>query len=98
MIRKWDKVCIWYLSGNRDEERIAEPNRFWIDRPNARQHLSFGFGIHRCLGNRLAEMQLKIIWEEILKRFREVEVVGEPEYLNSNFIRGITDLPVQVRE
>ncbi len=97
-IRQWDKVCIWYLSGNRDEQRIAEPNRFWIDRPNARQHLSFGFGIHRCLGNRLAEMQLRIIWEEILKRFQSVEVVGDPEYLNSNFIRGITELPVQVRE
>ena len=97
-IRKWDKLCLWYLSGNRDGERIEDPDRFRIDRPDARKHLAFGFGIHRCLGNRLAEMQLKIIWEEILKRFREVEVVGEPKYLLSNFIRGITELPVQVRE
>ena len=97
-IRKWDKVCIWYLSGNRDEERIPEPDRFWIERPQVRQHLAFGFGIHRCLGNRLAEMQLGIVWEEILKRFREVEVVGEPKYLYSNFVRGISDLPVRVRE
>ena len=97
-ISKWDKLCIWYLSGNRDEERIPDPNRFRIDRPDVRRHLAFGFGIHRCLGNRLAEMQLGIIWEEILKRFREVEVVGEPKYLYSNFIRGITDLPVRVRE
>ena len=74
------------------------PDRFRIDRPDARKHLAFGFGIHRCLGNRLAEMQLKIVWEEILKRFREVEVVGEPRYLYSNFIRGITELPVRVRE
>ena len=97
-IRKWDKLCLWYLSGNRDEEHIHEPNRFWIERPQVRNHLAFGFGIHRCLGNRLAEMQLGIIWEEILKRFREVEVVGEPKYLYSNFIRGITELPVRVRE
>ncbi|MCY4565754.1 MAG: cytochrome P450 [Gammaproteobacteria bacterium] len=97
-IRKWDKLCIWYLSGNRDEQHIPEPDRFWIERPQVRNHLAFGFGIHRCLGNRLAEMQLGIIWEEILKRFREVEVVGEPKYLYSNFIRGITDLPVRVRE
>ena len=97
-IRKWDRLCIWYLSGNRDGERIPEPDRFWIERPQVRKHLAFGFGIHRCLGNRLAEMQLAIVWEEILKRFREVEVVGEPKYLYSNFIRGITDLPVRVRE
>ncbi len=97
-IKQWDKLCIWYLSGNRDEARIEDPNRFWINRPKVRQHLAFGFGVHRCLGNRLAEMQLGIIWEEILKRFRDVTVVGEPQYLYSNFIRGITDLPVQVRE
>ncbi len=97
-IRKWDKVCMWYVSGNRDEERLPAANQFIIDRPNPRQHLAFGFGIHRCLGNRLAEMQLRVIWEEILKRFSKVEVVGEPKWLNSNFIRGITDLPVQVRD
>lgn len=95
-IKKWDKVAIWYVSGNRDEERIPNPNRLIIDRPNVRQHLSFGFGIHRCLGNRLAEMQLTILWEEILKRFSRVEVVGDVQRLNSSFIRGITDLPVQV--
>lgn len=96
-IRKWDKVCIWYVSGNRDDAGITDANRFLIDRPDARRHLSFGFGIHRCLGNRLAEMQLRIIWEEILKRFEAIELDGEPEYLNSSFIRGITELPVQVR-
>ncbi len=97
-IRKWDKVVMWYLSGNRDEEAIPRANEFLIDRPNARQHLSFGFGIHRCIGNRLGEMQLNIIWEEIMKRFRHVEVVGEPKFLKSSFIRGITDLPVQVHD
>lgn len=97
-IKKWDKVAIWYLSGNRDEDHFADANRLIIDRPNARQHLSFGYGIHRCLGNRLAEMQLTILWDEIMKRFAEVEVVGEAKYLNSSFIRGITDLPVRVHE
>lgn len=95
-IKKWDKVVMWYLSGNRDAESIPNADQFLIDRPNARQHLSFGFGIHRCIGNRLGEMQLRIIWEEILKRFSRVEVTGAPSYLKSSFIRGITDLPVTV--
>jgi len=95
-IRAGDKVVMWYVSGNRDDEVIANPDALIIDRENARQHLSFGFGIHRCLGNRLGEMQLRVIWEEILKRFDRVEVTGEPKYLRSNFIRGITELPVRV--
>ena len=93
-IQKGDKVVMWYVSGNRDEEAIERPNDFIIDRARPRQHLSFGFGIHRCVGNRLAEMQLKVLWEEILKRFERIEVVGEPKRLLSNFVRGITDLQV----
>ena len=65
LIRKGDKVAMWYISGNRDEEAIEDPDRFIIDRPRPRQHLSFGFGIHRCVGKNLAEMQLKILWEEM---------------------------------
>ncbi len=95
-IRAGDQVLMWYVSGNRDEEVIERANEFLIDRPNARQHLSFGFGIHRCMGNRLAEMQLRIVWEEIMKRFRLVEVVGEPVRLRSSFVKGITELPVRV--
>ena len=87
---------MWYLSGNRDPERIDRPDEFIIDRPNARHHLSFGFGIHRCMGNRLAEMQLRIVWEEILKRFHTVEVVGDPVRVRSNFVRGYSELPVRV--
>ena len=98
LIRKWDKVAIWYLSGNRDTTQFADADRLVIDRPNVRQHLSFGYGIHRCLGNRLAEMQLRILWEEIMQRFEHVEVMAEPAYLNSSFIRGITDLPVRVHD
>ena len=75
---------------------IDRADQFIIDRENPRHHLSFGFGIHRCMGNRLAELQLRIIWEEILKRFRFVEVVGEPERLLSNLVRGITRLPVKL--
>jgi cytochrome P450 len=77
-IKKGDKVVMWYVSGNRDADAIDRPDEFIIDRPKARNHLSFGYGIHRCMGNRLAEMQLRIVWEEILGRFSKVELVGEP--------------------
>jgi cytochrome P450 len=95
-IKKGDKVVMWYISGNRDDEVIEEPNLFVIDRPRARQHLSFGFGVHRCVGNRLAEMQLTILWEEILKRFPVIEVVGEPERLASCFVHGYKSMQVRI--
>ena len=95
-IRAGDQVLMWYVSGNRDETVIEKPDELIIDRDRARHHLSFGFGIHRCMGNRLAEMQLRILWEEIQARFREVEVVGPESRLNSSFVHGITELPVQV--
>jgi cytochrome P450 len=95
-IRKGDKVVMWYISGNRDEEVFEDADKLVIDRPNARQHVAFGYGIHRCMGNRLAEMQLRILWEEIQKRFSFVELVGEPRRLPNNFIRGIADLPVRL--
>ena len=93
-IKAGEKVVMWYISGNRDERAIANPNEFIIDRDRARQHLSFGFGIHRCMGNRLAEMQIRILWEEIQKRFHMVEVVGDPVLVPSNFVHGFTDLQV----
>jgi cytochrome P450 len=96
LIRKGDKVAMWYVSGNRDETAIDRPDEFIIDRPNARHHLSFGFGVHRCMGNRLAEMQLRIVWEEILKRFKRVEVVGEPVRVQSSFVKGYSELPVRL--
>jgi cytochrome P450 len=95
-IKKGDKVVMWYVSGNRDADAIDRPDEFIIDRPKARHHLSFGFGIHRCMGNRLAEMQLRIVWEEIMKRFHSVELVGEPVRVRSNFVRGYSELPVRV--
>ncbi|MCP5180141.1 MAG: cytochrome P450 [Pseudomonadales bacterium] len=93
-IRAGDKVVMWYASGNRDESVFTDADRLIIDRPNARQHLSFGFGIHRCMGNRLGEMQLRVLWEEIMRRFHKVEVVGEPERSYSTFVKGYTKLPV----
>ena len=95
-IKKGDKVVMWYVSGNRDETVISEPERFIIDRERPRQHVAFGFGIHRCVGNRLAEMQLKVVWEEILKRFERIEVVGEPVRLRSSFVKGYEALPVRI--
>jgi cytochrome P450 len=87
---------MWYVSGNRDDEVIDNPNDFIIDRPRARHHVSFGFGIHRCMGNRLGEMQLRILWEELLERFSHIEVLSEPERLESNFVMGYTDLQVKL--
>jgi cytochrome P450 len=95
-IRKGDKVVMWYISGNRDADAIEDPDRFIVDRPRARQHIAFGFGVHRCVGNRLAELQLAILWEEILKRFPVIEVMGPPKRIYSNFIHGITSLPVRI--
>jgi len=95
-IRKGDKVVMWYVSGNRDDGVIDRPYEFIIDRARPRTHISFGFGIHRCVGIRLAELQLKIIWEEILKRFDNIEVVGEPKRVYSSFVKGYETLPVRI--
>ena len=95
-IRKGDKLVMWYASGNRDERIFDRPDDLVIDRANARNHISFGFGVHRCMGNRLAELQLRILWEELLARFENIEVVGEPEYVQSNFVRGISKMMVRL--
>ena len=95
-IRKGDKVVMWYVSGNRDETVIDRPHDLIIDRERPRQHLSFGFGIHRCVGNRLAEMQLRVVWEEIFKRFPVIELMGEPVRLKSCFLRAYRGMPVRI--
>ena len=95
-IKAGDKVVVWYVSGNRDPDAIPNPDTFQIDRARPRQHMSFGFGIHRCVGNRLAELQLKILWEEMLERFPTIELMGPETRVYSNFIRGIRSLPVRI--
>ncbi|HTP78163.1 MAG TPA: cytochrome P450 [Rhizomicrobium sp.] len=95
-IKRGDKVVMWYVSGNRDDEAIERPNEYIIDRQNPRRHISFGYGIHRCVGNRLAEMQLRVIWEEILKRFPKIEVVAEPVHIASPFTKGYAQLLVRI--
>jgi len=95
-IRAGDKVVMWYVSGNRDPEAIDDPDNFIIDRPRPRQHLSFGFGIHRCVGNRLAELQLRILWEELLPRHPVIEVLAPPRRTYSNFIHGMRSMPVRI--
>jgi len=97
-IRKDDQVLMWYLSANRDEQVFGDnADAIDLDRPNAERHLSFGYGIHFCMGSRLAELQLRILWEEVLQRFERIEVVDEPERTMSAFINGYTNLPVQIR-
>ena len=95
-IKKGDKLAMWYVSGNRDADAIENPDNFIIDRKTPRHHLSFGFGVHRCMGNRLAEMQLRVLWEEIMQRFRMIEVVGDVERVQSSFVRGYASMPVRV--
>jgi cytochrome P450 len=95
-IKQGDQILMWYASGNRDDAVFDDPNSLDIERPNARQHLSFGFGVHRCMGNRLAELQLRILWEELLQRFEKIEVQAEPERTFSSFVNGYTHLPVRV--
>ena len=95
-IKRGDRVLMWYVSANRDESVIARANEFLIDRKNSKQHLSFGLGVHFCMGSRLAEMQLRVLWEEIMKRYRQVEVVGEPVRVKSSFVKGFAELPVRL--
>jgi cytochrome P450 len=95
-IRKGDKLVMWYASANRDDRHFEEPDKLIIDRKGVRNHLAFGFGIHRCMGNRLAEMQLRILWEELLERFEDIEVVEEPEIVQSTFVRGYSKLMVKL--
>lgn len=96
-IRAGDKIAMWYLSGNRDETVFDDPEMLRVDRSNARRHVAFGYGIHRCMGNRLAEMQLRVLWEELLPRFSRIEVVAPPQRIRSNFIHGYSELQVALQ-
>lgn len=97
-IRQGDKVVMWYASGNRDEEKWDDPFRFDVTRytkPNAATQLGFGAGQHFCLGSRLAELQLKVLFEELLRRFPDIHVSGPVRRMRSNFIYGLKEMPVR---
>ena len=96
LIKKNDDVVLWLVSGNRDETIFKNPNIFDINRKNNKSHLSFGGGIHHCMGRRLAELQVKILWEEILKRFEYIDVVEKPIIARSCHLRGYESLMVKV--
>jgi len=95
-IKKGDKIVMWYVSANRDEDAIPDADRFIIDRKDSKHHLSFGWGVHFCMGSRIAELQLRVLWEEIMQRFRFVEVMGEPVRTKSCFVKGYVELPVRL--
>ena len=97
-IKQGDKVVLWYLSANRDEEVFDNPDKLDITRDNARRQLSFGYGIHRCVGARLAELQLRILLEEMHKRRMRVHVAGDVERVRANFVHGFRKLEVEVTE
>jgi cytochrome P450 len=95
-VKKGEKVVMWYVSANRDETAIDRAGEFLIDRADSKHHLSFGWGVHFCMGSRMSEMQLRVLWEEIMRRFEKVEVVGEPKRVPSPFVKGFLELPVRV--
>jgi cytochrome P450 len=95
-IKKGDRIVMWYVSANRDEDAIPRANEFLIDRKNSKNHLSFGWGVHFCMGSRLAEMQLRVLWEEIMKRFEFIEVVAPPVRVKHPFVKGYHELQVKV--
>jgi cytochrome P450 len=96
-IRAGDRLLMWYPSANRDEEVFEDPYRFDITRtPN--EHLAFGIGEHFCLGAGFARRELKVMFEELFRRFPDIELAGEPERLRSNFINGTKHLPVRLNQ
>jgi cytochrome P450 len=95
-IKAGDKVVLWYISANRDEEVFEDADRLDITRENARRHLAFGYGIHRCVGARLAELQLRVLLEEMHKRRMRVHVAGDVERVRANFVHGFRKLEVEI--
>ena len=95
-IKKDDQLLMWYISANMDEDVFENPEILDIDRENADRQLSFGYGIHFCMGSRVAELQLRVLWEEMLKRFETIEVLAEPERVFSSFVHGYASMPVKV--
>ena len=97
-IKKGDKVVLWYLAANHEEEIFPNPHKLDLTRENARRHIAFGYGIHRCVGARLAELQLRVLLEEMHKRRMRVHVAGDVERVRANFVHGFRKLEVEVTE
>ena len=95
-IKKGDKLALWYISGNRDESVFEDADRIIVDRENARRHLAFGYGIHRCVGARLAELQIAILLEEMAKRRMRVNVLEEPVRVRACFVHGYRSMQVSL--
>lgn len=95
-IKKDDQILMWYISANQDEDVFENPEVLDIERENADRQLSFGYGIHFCMGSRVAELQLRVLWEEMLERFETIEVLAEPERVFSSFVHGYSKMPVKV--
>ncbi len=96
-IAEGERVALLYGAGNHDPAMFADPHRLDIDRANASRHLAFGWGIHHCLGSRLAVLQLRLLLQALLTRFPDHQVIGEPGYIASNFVAAIKHLKVRLR-
>jgi cytochrome P450 len=97
-IKKRDKLALWYVSGNRDESIFPDGDKIKVERENARRHLAFGYGIHRCVGARVAEMQLTGLISEMQRRRLRVHVVGEPERVPACFVNGYRKMMVELEQ
>jgi cytochrome P450 len=97
-IKKRDKLALWYVSANRDETIFEDADSINVERENARRHLAFGYGIHRCVGARAAEMQLTALISEMQKRRLRVHVIGEPERVPACFVHGYKKMTVELEK
>jgi cytochrome P450 len=97
-VKAGEKLILWYISANRDETVFENPDKLDITRENARRHLAFGYGIHRCVGARLAELQLRVLLEEMHKRRMRVHVAGDVERVRANFVHGFRKMEVEITE
>ena len=97
-IKKGEKVVLWYLAANHEEEIFPNPHQLDLRRENAKRHIAFGYGIHRCVGARLAELQLRVLLEEMHKRRMRVHVAGDVERVRANFVHGFRKLEVEITD
>ncbi|MDZ4869914.1 MAG: cytochrome P450 [Alphaproteobacteria bacterium] len=95
-IKEGDGLCMFYWSGNRDDEAFEDPFKFKVDR-NVSKHVAFGYGVHVCLGMHLARMEIKALYNELLPRLKSIELNGQPKNTLANFVSGLKSLPVRYK-